>query len=88
MSTKKYDDEDGRHGAPGRLAALACDELIPLGELIAYELREKLDSPGLSLSWRWLAANDIQGKARAYVGLVSAGMDTSKAAQLVGFDNV
>ena len=69
------------------LRHLLVTTLIPLGQAVTAELQRKLDVPGLSLSWRRLAANDIQGKARAYKSLVDAGMDATRAASLAGFDD-
>lgn len=68
------------------LRHLLVTTLQPLGEAVAEELREKLDAPGLRLSWRRLHANDIQGKGRAFKSLVDAGMDATRAASVVGLD--
>ena len=56
----------------------------PVGEVIAGELAEKLDTPGLTFDFAALGAADIQGRVRAFQGLVLAGVDVSKAAQLTG----
>ncbi len=57
--------------------------VAPLGELIAQELREKLD-PGLTLDWEELRASDVQGRARAFQSMVGGGMPIERAAALSG----
>ena len=42
----------------------------PLGELLAAELGEKLDAPGLRFNFDRLMASDLQGRARAFGSLV------------------
>ena len=58
----------------------------PLGELIAAELAEKLDRPGLRLDFSALMASDLAGKARAVKGLVEAGLKLPAAAAIAGLD--
>ena len=58
--------------------------LQPIGRLVAAELAEKLDAPGLALDFSALFASDITGRARAFNSMVSAGMDVAKAAALSG----
>ena len=62
----------------------AHSTLGPLGEHVAAELGEKLDRPGLALSFDRLFASDITGRARAFASMVSAGMDIERAAGLSG----
>ena len=58
--------------------------LQPIGRLVAAELAEKLDAPGLALDFSALFASDITGRARAFASMVQAGMDVEKAAALSG----
>ena len=62
----------------------AHSTLGPLGEHVAAELGEKLDRPGLALSFDRLFASDITGRARAFNSMVQAGMDIERAAGLSG----
>ena len=45
----------------------------PLAALLASELADKLDTPGLALSFDALFASDLMGRARAYRSLVGNG---------------
>ena len=56
----------------------------PLADLLAGELADKLDAPGLRLTFDRLFASDLSGRARAYQSLVGAGMDKGRAAALAG----
>ena len=56
----------------------------PVAGLVQHELRMKLDSPGLSLSFDRLFASDLSGRARAFQSMVGGGMDPTKAAGLAG----
>ena len=47
--------------------------IAAVAELIASELRAKLDTPDLRLSFDRLFASDIQGRARAYRSMVGTG---------------
>ena len=58
--------------------------LTPIGGIVAAELAEKLDAPGLALDFSALFASDITGRARAFTSMVQAGMDVEKAAALSG----
>lgn len=58
----------------------------PLGELAAEELREKLDAPGLRLTFRRLGAADMFGKSRSFASLVKAGMPMETAARVAGIE--
>ena len=57
--------------------------VAPLGRMVAAELTEKLDAP-VRLDWEELRASDIAGRARAFSGLVTGGMDLDRAAALSG----
>ena len=52
--------------------------------MIEVELREKLDSPSLSLGWQALMASDISGRARAFGSLVNGGMEIDRALAVTG----
>ena len=56
----------------------------PLSLLIAEELGEKLDVPGLKLSFDSLFASDLSGRARAFQSMTKAGLPIEKAAGLAG----
>ena len=58
--------------------------LTPVGEIVAAELGEKLDAPGLALDFSSLFASDITGRARAFNSMVQGGMDIERAAGLSG----
>ena len=58
--------------------------ILPVSKLVLSELREKLDSPDLSLEFSDLMASDIAGRARAFGSLVTGGMDIERAAALSG----
>ena len=53
------------------------------GELVASELSEKLERP-ISLNFRRLASIDVASRARAYAGMVQAGLDSNLALTLAG----
>ena len=56
----------------------------PLGALTQTELRAKLDSPDLTLSFESLFAADLAGRARAFQSMVKGGMEVGRAASLAG----
>ncbi len=58
--------------------------LGPLGKIVAEELSAKLDAD-IQFTFDSLGAADIAGRARAYRGLVEAGMDPQQAAAIAGF---
>ena len=58
----------------------------PLGLIVAAELADKLDAPGLELTFERLAASDMAGRARAAGSLVKAGWSPQEAAAAVGLD--
>ena len=58
--------------------------LSPLGEMVAAELADKLDRPGLAVSFDRLFASDISGRARAFASMVNGGMEIERAAGLSG----
>ena len=56
----------------------------PVSKIIIAELRIKLDTPDLTLSFDSLMASDLSGRARAFQSMVGGGLDVTKAAQLSG----
>ena len=58
----------------------------PMGQLVAAELADKLDRPGLTLDFSPLMASDLAGKARAVKGLVEAGLALPAAAAIAGLE--
>ena len=58
----------------------------PLGLVIASELADKFDTPGLELTFERLHASDMAGRARAAGSLVKAGWSPQEAAAAVGLD--
>ena len=61
--------------------------LKPLAALVVEELRAKID-PDAALNFDALRAADVQGPARAFGSLVSAGATPESAAAIVGLDGV
>ena len=62
--------------------------IAPVGKLVEAELREKLEAPTLTLTFRELQsfASDTVGKARTVGQLVQAGIDIEAALVKAGFD--
>ena len=58
--------------------------VAPVAELAAVEMREKLDSPELAITFDKLFASDLSGRARGFQSMVGGGMELSKAASLAG----
>lgn len=56
----------------------------PLGRLVETELKQKLDTPEIKLSWAELRASDLQARARSFKSMVDGGMELEKAAGLSG----
>ena len=56
----------------------------PVSDIALVELRRKLDAPTLKLNFSRLRAADIQGRSRAYAGMVGAGLAPDKAAEIAG----
>ena len=61
----------------------ASGTMEPLGRIVLQEAHAKLDTTA-ALDWSPLHASDIAGRARAFNGLVSGGMDIERAAALSG----
>ena len=62
--------------------------IAPVGKLVEAELREKLEAPTLTLTFREFQsfASDTVGKARTVGQLVQAGIDIEAALVKAGFD--
>lgn len=60
--------------------------IAQVGEIIQEELREKLDNR-IRIDFERLFASDVQGRARAFGSLVSAGMPMAQAAMYTGFED-
>ena len=58
--------------------------LEPLGELVAAEIGDKLDVPGLRFNFGQLFASDLAGRARAVGVLVKSGVELADARRLAG----
>lgn len=58
--------------------------ISPVAEIVADELAEKLDAPGLHFDFSALAASDIAGRARAFGSLVQGGMAVEQALAVTG----
>ncbi|MYE88215.1 hypothetical protein F4X33_04385 [Candidatus Poribacteria bacterium] len=59
--------------------------VVPVSEIVLEELRLKLETPDLKLSFDSLFASDVQGRARSLGSLVQAGVDLDHALQVTGF---
>ena len=77
----------GTDGASAREAyrLLLVSTLTPIAELISAELERKLETP-VSIGFRKLHAADIQARARAFGGMVAAGINEQTAMELSGLD--
>ena len=60
--------------------------VTPIGEIIAQELRSKLEVPSLTLTFEELYASDLQGRARALQSMVKAGVPVDEARRLAGLE--
>ena len=60
--------------------------IAPLSKLVAEELSDKLDVPGLAFDFRELRAADVASRARAYGVLIGAGMGEQEAKEATGLD--
>ena len=56
----------------------------PLGDLLAAELADKLEAPGLRLTFGGLFASDLSGRSRALGSMVQAGVPLEDARALAG----
>ena len=66
--------------APPRYRQLIFVTLAPLAAIVQSELREKLDSPGLVLSFAGLHGADLATRGRALKQLVDAGVSLAEQA--------
>ena len=58
--------------------------VAPLGRIVAAELADKLDLPGLTMGFEALYGSDIVGRASAFQRLVGGGVPVEKAVALAG----
>ncbi len=58
--------------------------VVPVARIVAAELADKLDAPGLALAFEGLYASDVVGRAGAFQRMVAGGMGASEAAALSG----
>ena len=58
--------------------------ISPVARVVAGELADKLDTPGLAFDFSALFASDLSGRARAFQSMVGGGMSIEKAASLAG----
>ena len=58
--------------------------VAPVGRIVAQELANKLDAPGLSMDFRALYGSDIVGRSSAFKRMVDAGLAPAEAAELAG----
>ena len=58
--------------------------LQPFGNILAHELADKLERPGLMVRWDHVAASDVVRRATAYGKLKDAGIDRERAARIAG----
>lgn len=77
----------GTDGVSAREAyrLLLVSTLQPIADLIADELSRKLETT-VTLGFKRLHAADIQARARAFGGMVAAGIDNETALELSGLD--
>ena len=60
--------------------------LQPLADIVAEQVGEQLDSPGLSMKLTRLRAADMQGASRGWKSLRDGGMPGAVASEIAGFD--
>ena len=58
--------------------------ISPVAQVVANEIKEKLELDELNFNFNDLMASDISGRARAFQSLVGGGMDVERAASLSG----
>ena len=62
----------------------ALTTLQPFGNILAHELADKLERPGLMMRFDRVAASDIVRRATGYGKLIEAGVDRERAGRLAG----
>ena len=58
--------------------------VAPMGRIVASELADKLDLPGLQFDFAGLYGSDLVGRASAFKRMVEGGMAVSEAVALAG----
>ena len=71
-------------GAREAFRRFVLNSVQPLAELVAAELAEKLDAPGLRFDFDATFAHDLAGRAMSYQRMTASGMASDKAAALSG----
>ena len=76
--------------AAGSEAVAFLDRTVPLAELMAVELADKLDSPGFRMTWPNLADQsvDVHLRARGAAALRELGLNPADFLELVGLPMV
>ena len=64
----------------------ALTTLQPFGNILAHELADKLERPGLMMRFDRVAASDVVRRATAYSKMVESGIERGKAAMLAGVE--
>ena len=77
---------DAERGASAREAfrRLLHTLLEPWGRIVAQELGNKLDLPGLLFDWSSIRGADVQGRARALKSMTDAGLPIEQASAIAG----
>ena len=83
LSVSLFSDADGTAKRESWRQCLFA-VIQPLGRLVETELRLKLDSHEIKLSWAELRASDLQARARSFKNMVDGAMPIEKAAALSG----
>ena len=58
--------------------------IAPIAKIITPEMADKLDLDGLSFDFTSLRSADVTGRARAYAGMVGAGLSPDQAMEIAG----
>ena len=83
LSVSLFSDADGTAKRESWRQALFA-VIQPLGRLVEQELKLKLDTPEIKLSWAELRASDLQARARSFKSMVDGGMGLPEATALSG----
>ena len=66
------------------LRRFAHTTIEPIAQVVAGELADKLDAPGLAFDFGALFASDLSGRSRSMAAMTKAGMPLADAAALAG----
>ena len=64
----------------------ALTTLQPLGDILAHELADKMERPGLMVRFDRVAASDVVRRSKAYQTLLDAKIEPGRAARLAGVE--